>query len=71
MPRPEIVPIARVLAEGWYFVVPFAVLIGGLFWFNLSPETAALYASVSLIACGLLGNYRGNAHAAGRPGRRR
>jgi TRAP transporter 4TM/12TM fusion protein len=60
VPRSEIIPVARVLAEGWYFVVPFVVLIGGLFWLNLSPETAALYASVVLVACGLAGNYRGN-----------
>jgi TRAP transporter 4TM/12TM fusion protein len=57
--RSEIVPLSRVLADGWYFALPFAVLIGGLFWFNLSPETAALYASVVLVACGLAGNYGG------------
>jgi TRAP-type uncharacterized transport system fused permease subunit len=51
--------LSRVLAEGWYFVLPFAVLIGGLFWLNLSPETAALYASIVLVGCGLAGNYGG------------
>jgi TRAP transporter 4TM/12TM fusion protein len=60
VPQSEIIPLRRVLAEGWYFVLPFAVLIGGLFWLNQSPETAALYASVVLVACGLAGNYRGN-----------
>jgi TRAP transporter 4TM/12TM fusion protein len=55
----RIIPIRRVLAEGWYFTVPFVVLIGGLFWLNLRPDTAALYASFSLVACGLAGNYRG------------
>jgi TRAP transporter 4TM/12TM fusion protein len=59
IPRSEIIPISRVFAEGWYFVLPFAVLIGGLFYLNLSPETAALYASVVLIGCGLAGNYDG------------
>jgi TRAP transporter 4TM/12TM fusion protein len=59
IPRSEIIPLSRVLAEGWYFVLPFAVLIGGLFYLNLSPETAALYASVVLIGCGLAGNYGG------------
>jgi TRAP transporter 4TM/12TM fusion protein len=59
VPSSEIIPLSRVLAEGWYFVLPFAVLIGGLFWLNLSPETAALYASVVLIGCGLAGSYRG------------
>jgi TRAP transporter 4TM/12TM fusion protein len=58
IPRSEIVPLRKVLTEGWYFIVPFAVLIGGLFWMNLTPETAALYASLALIVCGLFGNYR-------------
>jgi TRAP-type uncharacterized transport system fused permease subunit len=53
-------PVKTVLADGWYFILPFAVLIAGLFWLNLSPETAALYASIVLIGCGLAGNYRGN-----------
>jgi TRAP transporter 4TM/12TM fusion protein len=57
--RTDIIPIRRVLLQGWYFVVPFAVLIGGLFWLNLGPDTAALYASAALVACGLVGNYRG------------
>jgi TRAP transporter 4TM/12TM fusion protein len=57
--RSEIRPIRNVLAEGWYFVVPFAVLIGGLFWLNFNPDTAALYAAISLVVFGLLGNYRG------------
>jgi TRAP transporter 4TM/12TM fusion protein len=54
----DILPLRRVIAEGWYFLVPFTVLIGGLFAFNLNPDTAALYASFSLVACGLFGNYR-------------
>jgi TRAP transporter 4TM/12TM fusion protein len=57
--RIDVMPLRRVLLEGWYFVVPFVVLIGGLFWLNLNPDTAALYAAGSLVACGLLGNYRG------------
>jgi TRAP transporter 4TM/12TM fusion protein len=58
VPRSQIVPIRKVLAEGWYFPVPFAVIIGGLFWLNLSPETAALYAAGSLIVCGVLKRMR-------------
>ena len=58
IPRSEIIPLRKVLVEGWYFIVPFAVLIGGLFWMNFTPETAALYASLTLIVCGLFGNYR-------------
>jgi TRAP transporter 4TM/12TM fusion protein len=54
VPRSKMVPIKRVLTEGWYFPIPFAVIVFGLFSFNLSPETAALYASLALIACELV-----------------
>jgi TRAP transporter 4TM/12TM fusion protein len=55
----DVHPIGQVLKQGWYFVVPFAVLIGGLFWLNLNPDTAALYAAIALIVFGLLGKYHG------------
>jgi TRAP transporter 4TM/12TM fusion protein len=57
VPESEVRPIGQVLRQGWYFVVPFAVLIGGLFWLNLNPDTAALYAAASLVVFGLLGKY--------------
>jgi TRAP transporter 4TM/12TM fusion protein len=60
VPRSEMKPVREVLKEGWYFPIPFAVIIFGLFWLNLTPDAAALYASLSLIVCGLFGNYRGN-----------
>jgi TRAP transporter 4TM/12TM fusion protein len=59
VPKSEIRPLRQVLVEGWYFPIPFAIVIGGLFWLNLGPDTAALYASISLVVCGLLGSYRG------------
>jgi TRAP transporter 4TM/12TM fusion protein len=59
IPRSEMVPVRKVLAEGWYFVAPFAILIGGLFWLNLSPDTAALYSAIALIVCGFFGSYGG------------
>ena len=59
VPRANIRPLRQVFAEGWYFPIPFAIIIVGLFWFNLAPETAALYAAIALIGCGLFGNYGG------------
>jgi TRAP transporter 4TM/12TM fusion protein len=59
VPDSEIPSALAVLAEGWQFIVPLIVLIGGLFWLNQTPELAALYSSLAVIACGLLGNYRG------------
>jgi TRAP transporter 4TM/12TM fusion protein len=58
IPSSEMRPLRAVLIGGWYFPIPFAVIIGGLFWLNLTPDAAALYAALSLIACGLLGSYR-------------
>ena len=48
----EIPPIGQVLRQGWHFLLPFALLIYGLFWLNWSPELAALAASALLIATG-------------------
>ncbi len=45
-------PIGKVLAQGWHFILPFAVLIYGLFWLNWSPEMSALAAAAMLIATG-------------------
>jgi TRAP transporter 4TM/12TM fusion protein len=52
VPESQIPRLRRVMAEGWHFLVPLAVIIVGLFWFNLSPEMAAIYASLSLVLCG-------------------
>ena len=55
----EIPPLRKVLAEGWHFAIPFAVLIIALFRWNLAPETAGLYAAGSLIVLSLVFRYRG------------
>jgi TRAP transporter 4TM/12TM fusion protein len=59
VPEAEIPPFRKVMAEGWHFLLPLAVLIYGLFWLNQSPEMAALTSSLVLVGCGLLRSYRG------------
>jgi TRAP transporter 4TM/12TM fusion protein len=59
VPEAEIPPVRKVMAEGWHFLVPLAVLVFGLFWLNQSPEMAALTSSLALVGCGLLRSYRG------------
>ncbi len=49
----------QVLKQGWFFPIPFAIVIVALFWWNVSPETAALYAAVAVIVCGLAAGYGG------------
>ncbi len=51
--------LISVLARGWHFPVPFAVLVATLFWRNWSPELAALAGAVVLIATGLVIGYGG------------
>ena len=49
---PEVPPLSQVLKQGWHFLLPFGVLIYGLFWLNWSPEMAALAASGVLVVTG-------------------
>ena len=51
--------VAAVLARGWFVLAPFAVLLAGLFAFNLRPETAALWAVGALFALSLWRTYDG------------
>jgi len=49
---PDVPPPMQVIKQGWHFLIPFGVLIYGLFWLNWSPELAALAASAGLIVTG-------------------
>ena len=48
-----------VVRRGWFVFAPFAVLLIGLFRFNLRPETAALIAITVLFVLSLIGTYDG------------
>ncbi len=48
----DVPPVRQVLKQGWHFLLPFAVLVYGLFWLNWSPERAALAAAAVLIVTG-------------------
>jgi len=56
----EIPSLWKVMREGWYFTIPFVVLVIALFQFNLTPETSGLYAAGSIIVLGLILSYRGS-----------
>jgi TRAP transporter 4TM/12TM fusion protein len=51
--------LAVVFKSGWFFPIPFAVLIVALFWWNKPPELAALYGALTLAAFGMTLGYRG------------
>jgi len=59
VPEDQIPPIVRVLKAGWYFTVPFIVLITALFSWNSPPETAALFGAGSIVALGMVLSYKG------------
>ena len=53
-------PRARaILKAGWFFPLPFGVLVYALFGLHLRPEAAALYATLSLLACTATLGYQG------------
>jgi TRAP transporter 4TM/12TM fusion protein len=51
--------VGKVLAKGWLFIVPFAVLIYTMFWLNLEPEYSAMAASAAIIVLGFAFGYDG------------
>ena len=58
-PRDSVPPLGRVLREGWHIPIPFAVLVGGLLWWNLEAEYAALLATAVLIGLAMVVPYKG------------
>ena len=47
------------LKAGWFFPLPFGVLIYALFGLHETPETSALYGAVVLFLCALVFGYEG------------
>ena len=45
--------LLKVLKEGWFFPIPFAMLLAGLFWLNWAPDSAAMAATGLILAVGL------------------
>ncbi len=59
VPRGQIPPFFRVIREGWFFLIPFGVLIYQLFVGNLAPEEAALWGAGSIIIVSWIFGYKG------------
>ncbi len=58
-PAHELPSAGQVLREGWHFVVPFGVLVGGLLGWNMEAEYAALLATAVLIVLAMSVPYKG------------
>lgn len=52
--------VKRVLADGWHFLLPLAVLLAALFVWRLDPEDSAIMASVAILVVGFGRGYRGD-----------
>jgi TRAP transporter 4TM/12TM fusion protein len=52
--------LAKVLAGGWMFLAPFAVLVYTMFWLNLEPEYCAMAGAATIVVLGLAVGYSGH-----------
>lgn len=59
VPVSEIPRLGAVLAGGWLFIAPFAVIVYTLFWRNWEPEYAAMAAAAVIVALGFALGYAG------------
>ncbi len=57
--RSTLPAVGKVLRAGWFFPVPFGMLIWLLFGGGARPETAALYSAGVLVLCALAFGYEG------------
>ena len=48
-----------IIRHGWYYILPFAILIYALFTLNFQPDTSALLAAVAVVIVGLAIGYKG------------
>jgi TRAP transporter 4TM/12TM fusion protein len=59
VPRDQIPPLWRTIKEGWFFIIPYVILVIALFRYNMPPDSAALYASISLPVVSWIFGYKG------------
>jgi TRAP transporter 4TM/12TM fusion protein len=52
--------VGEVLRDGWHFLIPFAVLLFTMFFWERSPEIAAISSSLTMFIIGMIRGYRGH-----------
>jgi TRAP transporter 4TM/12TM fusion protein len=55
----QIPPLGQVLKHGWFFPLPFLVLVITLFFLNRTPEESALWASGAIVVLSVTFGYKG------------
>ena len=58
LPKDRIPPILRVLREGWFFALPYVVLVYALFTLNLPAQEAAFWAAISVAVVSIVFGYK-------------
>ena len=58
LPKERIPPIVRVLKEGWFFTLPYVVLVYALFTLNLPAQEAAFWAAISVAVVSIVFGYK-------------
>ena len=58
LPKDRIPPILRVLKEGWFFALPYVVLVYALFTLNLPAQEAAFWAAISVAVVSIVFGYK-------------
>lgn len=57
----ETIPrVAEVMREGWHFLIPFAVLLFTMFFWEKSPEVSAISSALVMYVVGMARSYRGH-----------
>lgn len=51
---------AAVMREGWHFLIPFAVLLSTMFFWEQSPQVSAISSSLVMFVVGLMRSYKGH-----------
>lgn len=60
LPKDRIPPIGKVMKEGWFFLLPYVILVWALFSLNLPPQESAFCAAISVAAVSLIFGYKGH-----------
>ena len=58
LPKDRIPPFFRVLREGWFFALPYVVLVYALFSLNLPAQEAAFWAAISVAVVSIVFGYK-------------
>ena len=59
LPKDRIPLMHNVMKEGWFFLLPYVILVWTLFSLNLPPQESAFWAAISVAAVSLIFGYKG------------